>query len=109
MLLPVGCADAEMEQSEQAGDDAEKVYLRIGLTLPEAQTVGTRAFNNTNFEFEDLHVAVFVPQGSTYILEEFVRAEEEPAWNDQEQHWEFGPWGLAKKVVLSAVCLPMKT
>lgn len=90
MLLPLGCADAEMEQSQQAGDDAEKVYLRIGVTLPEAQAVGTRAFNNNNFEFEDLHVAVFVPQGNTYILEEFVQAElKEPAWNNQKQHWEF--------------------
>ena len=107
MLLPAGCTDTDLQETQQAGSDADKVYLRIGLTMPEVQTVQSRSFdrvddepNHQNFAFKDLHVAVFVQQGDSYILEEFVSAEGDnlPEWdvdaNDVNcpgsNHWDFG-------------------
>ena len=107
MLLPAGCTDADLQETQQVGSDADKVYLRIGLTMPEAQTVQSRSFdrvddtpNHQNFAFKDLHVAVFVKQGDSYILEEFVSAEGDnlPEWDGDasdsncpgSNHWDFG-------------------
>lgn len=107
MLLLAGCTDTDLQETQQAGSDADKVYLRIGLTMPEAQTVQSRSFDrvddpsHSNFAFKDLHVAVFVQQGNSYILEEFVSAEGDnlPTWDgDASQsddcpesgHWDFG-------------------
>lgn len=90
MLLPIGCADAEMQLQQSEDNDTEKVNLRIRVTLPDAQTAGTRAFNNQNFQFEDLDVAVFVKQGNMYILQEFVHAEKPTStWDSDEEHWTF--------------------
>ena len=98
MLWSVGCTDTDLQPSQTTDNEGEKVYLKIGLTLPEAQKADTRAFNNTDFEFEDLHVAVFVQQGNMYILQEFVRAEKPtPTGHEQptedctgSNHWDFG-------------------
>lgn len=107
ILLPAGCTDADLQETQQVGSDADKVYLRIGLTMPEAQMVQSRSFdrvddtpNHQNFAFTDLHVAVFVKQGDTYILEEFVSAEgdNKPEWDGDSSdsncpgsgHWDFG-------------------
>ena len=108
MLLLAGCTDADLQEAQQAGSDADKVYLRIGLTMPEVQTVQSRSFDrvddtssHSNFAFKDLHVAVFVQQGDSYILEEFVSAEGDnlPTWDGDASesddcpgsgHWDFG-------------------
>ncbi len=107
-LLPTGCSD-DIDTITGSTVDDGKVRLRIGLTLPEAQTAVTRAFNRTDFEFDDLHVAVFVKQGDVYFLEEFVRAESpEPEWHETpngtcpgSNHWDFG-------VVLSKTDTPRR-
>lgn len=102
LLLPTGCSDdIDTLQSDNKVDDG-KVRLQIGLTLPEAQMADTRAFNRTDFEFEDLYVAVFVRQGNAYFLEECVRAENPiPEWHEASQHWDFG-------VVLSKTDTPRR-
>lgn len=107
-LLPTGCSD-DIDTITGSTVDDGKVRLRIGLTLPEAQTAVTRAFNRTDFEFDDLHVAVFVKQGDVYFLEEFVRAESPaPEWHETSNetcpgsnHWDFG-------VVLSKTDTPRR-
>ena len=91
LLLPTGCSDdIDTLQSDNKVEDG-KVHLQIGLTLPAAPTADTRAFNRTDFEFEDLYVAVFVRQGDAYFLEECVRAENPtPEKHDDTNHWDFG-------------------
>lgn len=97
-LLFVTCSEEDILSQNGNNIDDNKVHLRIGLTLPEAQSTQTRAFNRTDFEFENLHVAVFVKQGNVYILEEFVRAESPaPEWHETpnesctgSNHWDFG-------------------
>lgn len=102
LLLPTGCSDdIDTLQSDNKVDDG-KVRLQIGLTLPEAQMADTRAFDRTDFEFEDLYVAVFVRQGNAYFLEECVRADNtEPEWHEESNHWDFG-------VVLSKTDTPRR-
>lgn len=102
LLLPTGCSDdIDTLQSDNKVDDG-KVRLQIGLTLPEAPTADTRAFNRTDFEFKDLYVAVFVQQGNAYFLEECVRADNtEPEWHEESNHWDFG-------VVLSKTDTPRR-
>ena len=102
LLLPTGCSDdIDTLKSDNKVDDG-KVRLQIGLTLPEAPTADTRAFNRADFEFTDLYVAVFVKQGNAYFLEECVRAENPtPEWHEESNHWDFG-------VVLSKTDTPRR-
>ena len=87
-LLFTGCSDEDIQSPNK---DEKMVTWTISVTLPEAQSPDTRAFNRTDFEFEDLHVAVFSEAGGVYFLEQFVKADNTvPEWNSKNNCWDFG-------------------
>lgn len=87
-LLFTGCSDEDIQSPNK---DEKMVTWTISVTLPEAQSPDTRAFDNSNFEFTDLHVAVFSEAGGVYFLEQFVKADNTvPEWNSENNCWDFG-------------------
>lgn len=87
-LLFTGCSDEDIQSPNK---DEKMVTWTISVTLPEAQSPDTRAFNRTDFKFEDLHVAVFSEAGGVYFLEQFVKADNTvPTWNSTNNCWDFG-------------------
>ena len=106
ILLPTACSEAELGPPTPDSDIADnKVTVQLALTLPGGGAVDTRAFAdgssggtgaNGYFEFDDLHVAVFVKQGNAYILEEFVQAVTDneagtmaPTWDGTNSCWNY--------------------
>ena len=86
--LLVSCNEQDMLLSEET--ESEKVYWRIGITIPGEETMSARSFQNPEFEFEDLHVAVFVEAGGDYFFEELVSATDNtPVWNETNKCWDF--------------------
>lgn len=84
-----GCSESSLQLPE--GDNSDKVLWKIGVTFPEAQSTATRAFDRTDFTFEDLYVAVFAEAGGVFFLEQFVRADNtKPVWNEANSCWDFG-------------------
>ena len=87
-LLFTGCSDEDIQSPNK---DEKMVTWTISVTLPEAQSPDTRAFNRTDFKFTDLHVAVFSEVGGVYFLEQFVKADNTaPQWNSTNNCWDFG-------------------
>ena len=84
-LLPTSCTD---NNEMLAGTDDGKVHWTLSATLPGAENSATRAFGNTNYTFNDLYVAVFVPVDGVYYLDEFVQAENITQVEGQ-QEWQF--------------------
>ncbi len=84
-LLPTSCTD---NNEMLAGTDDGKVHWTLRATLPGAENSATRAFGNTNYTFDDLYVAVFVPVDGVYYLDEFVQAENITQVEGQ-QEWQF--------------------
>lgn len=84
-LLPTSCTD---NNEMLAGTDDGKVHWTLRATLPGAENSATRAFGDTNYTFNDLYVAVFVPVDGVYYLDEFVQAENITQVEGQ-QEWQF--------------------
>lgn len=88
-FLFAGCSESSLQLPE--GDNSDKVLWKIGVTFPEAQSTATRAFDRTDFTFEDLYVAVFAEAGGVFFLEQFARADNtKPVWNEANSCWDFG-------------------
>ena len=84
-VLPTSCTD---NNEMLAGTDDGKVHWTLSATLPGAENSATRAFGNTNYTFNGLYVAVFVPVDGVYYLDEFVQAENITQVEGQ-QEWQF--------------------
>ena len=88
-FLFAGCSESSFQLPEE--DNSDKVLWKIGVTFPEAQSTATRAFDRTDFTFEDLYVAVFAEAGGVFFLEQFARADNTvPEWNEANSCWDFG-------------------
>lgn len=88
VLLPISCSEQDLSLPEET--ESDKVNWRIGVTIPGSEVADTRSFGNTDFEFDNLHVAVFVEAGGDYYFEELVQAANTaPTWNETNQCWDF--------------------
>lgn len=88
VLLPISCSEQDLSLPEET--ESDKVNWRIGVTIPGSEVADTRSFGNTDFEFDDLHVAVFVEAGGDYYFEELVQAANTaPTWNETNKCWDF--------------------
>ena len=88
VVLSAGCKNQEVLFAEDTEND--KVNWRIGVTIPGSEMTDSRSFGSTDFEFDDLYVAVFVEAGGDYYFEELVKAANTaPEWNEANGCWDF--------------------
>ena len=72
-LLPTSCSHEE-DFMENTTSDGEKITFTIGVDLAGTSKAESRAFGNTNYDFENLYVAVFDVTDDGNYLKEFVEA-----------------------------------
>lgn len=84
-LLPTSCSHEE-DFMESTTTDGEKITFTIGVDLAGASKAESRAFGNTNYNFENLYVAVFDVTDDGNYLKEFVEATPQKT-NDNDNCW----------------------